>query len=69
MITACQSKSASFLRIIVVLQRLRDQGVITEIEYQRAKQYYKRLTGADIVVLNYPKWSKSTTLGIDSLSE
>ncbi len=52
MITACQSKSASFLHIIVVLQKLRDQGVITEIEYQRAKQYYKRLTGADIIVLN-----------------
>ena len=52
MITACQSSSANFLRIIVILQRLRDQGVITEIEYQRAKQYYKRLTGADIVVLN-----------------
>ena len=52
MITACQSKSVSFLRIIVVLQRLRDQGVITEKEYQRAKQYYKQLTGADIVVLN-----------------
>ena len=51
MLTECQTKSANYLRIIAVLQGLRDTNVISEAEYQKAKQYYKRLTGADIIVL------------------
>ena len=52
MVTESQTKSVNLLRIITELQRLRDLGAITETEYQRAKQYYKRLTGADIVIIN-----------------
>lgn len=45
-----QTKSANFIRIIAILRCLRDQGKISPKEYGRAKNYYKNLTGADIVI-------------------
>lgn len=50
MLTETQSKSANFLRIVAVLKILRDCGYINEKEYSRAKKYYRKLTGADIVI-------------------
>lgn len=48
----CQKNknNVNFLRIVVILRRLRDCGLITEPEFRRAKAYYLRLTGADIAV-------------------
>lgn len=45
-----QTKSANFIRIIAILKSLRDTGKISPKEYGRAKNYYKNLTGADIVI-------------------
>jgi hypothetical protein len=52
MITETQTKSANYLRIIGVLRSLLAQGKITDGEYQHAKNYYQRLTGADIIIIN-----------------
>lgn len=52
MLSAVQKKSANYLRIIIVLRELRDRGIINEKEYDRAKKYYRKLTGADIVILD-----------------
>lgn len=50
MISQKQLKSSNFVRILFVLKHLRDSGQITVKEYTRAKKYYQRLTGADIVI-------------------
>lgn len=50
MIAEKQTKSANFLRIIAILKSLRDDGKINIHEYSRAKKYYKKLTGADIII-------------------
>ena len=50
MLTERETKSANFLRIVRMLRILRDKGQITQKEYNRAKKYYRNLTGADIVV-------------------
>lgn len=50
MLTEVQTKSANYIRIINVLKTLLDFGFINEKEYVRAKNYYRKLTGADIVI-------------------
>ena len=50
MIAEKQNKSANFLRILAVLRKLLDTGKINEREYMRAKKYYQKMTGADIVI-------------------
>lgn len=50
MIVEKQSKCANFLRIVAVLRQLLDAGKIDEKEYRRAKRYYQKMTGADIVI-------------------
>lgn len=50
MVSEKQTKSANYLCILSVLRHLLDSGKITEKEYGRAKKYYKKLTGADIVI-------------------
>ena len=50
MIAEKQTKSANFLRIIAMLKSLRDDGKISIQEYRRKKKYYKKLTGADIII-------------------
>ena len=50
MITEKQSKSANYLRIVAVLRQLLDSGKITNKEYGKAKKYYQKLTGADIII-------------------
>ena len=46
-----KTKSANYLNIISVLQHLKNKGCINEKEYAIAKQYYRKLTGADIVIV------------------
>lgn len=50
MVTDTLNKSATYLRIVVMLGAVRDQGLISSEEYSRAKQYYKKLTGADLII-------------------
>ena len=50
MLSEFQTKSANYLRIIAVLKGLRERGYINDKEYVRAKKYYRKLTGADIVI-------------------
>ena len=50
MISEKQTKSANYLCIIAVLRGMKEDGSITEKEYRRAKEYYRKLTGADIVL-------------------
>ena len=50
MISEKQTKSANFIRIVAVLKELRSAGKISEKEYTKAKKYYRKLTGADIVI-------------------
>ena len=45
------TKNANFIRIVTILRSLRDNGSISEQEYIRAKKYYMKLTGADIVLV------------------
>ena len=49
-ITMSQTKSANYLFIVVVLKSMRNSGVITAAEYERAKRYYQKLTGSDLVI-------------------
>lgn len=52
MLSDVQNKSANYLRIVFILRELRDRGIINKKEYDRAKKYYRKLTGADIVILD-----------------
>ena len=40
----------NYLRIVDVLRRLLNSGLITKSEYSKAKYYYRKMTGADIAV-------------------
>ena len=44
------TNNINFLRIVVILRKLRECGMITEKEFKRAKEYYEKMTGADIAV-------------------
>ena len=50
MVTENTTKNANFIRIVTILRNLRDNGSISKQEYLRAKKYYLKLTGADIVL-------------------
>lgn len=51
MVVESKTKAANFLFILSVLRDLQDQGVITATEYERAKLYYRNMTGAKIHVV------------------
>lgn len=44
------SGNINFIRIVNILKDLRDSGLITAEEYAHAKEYYRKMTGADIAV-------------------
>jgi hypothetical protein len=52
MISESKTKSANYLRIVSILKALLADGTISQSEYIRAKQYYQKLTGADIVIVD-----------------
>ena len=52
MIAENKTKNANFLRLLHILRSLREDRMITPDEYDRAKKYYRKLTGADIVIAN-----------------
>ncbi len=50
MLSHRNTKNANFLYIVAVLRELLESGSISQKEYLRAKKYYLKLTGADIVI-------------------
>lgn len=50
MLSYKNTKNANFLFIVAMLKELLAQEVITDKEYARAKKYYLKLTGADIIL-------------------
>ena len=50
MLSNKNTNNANFLFIADMLKDLLAQELITEKEYVRAKKYYMKLTGADIVL-------------------
>lgn len=50
MLSLKNTKNANSLFIVDMLKGLLSQELITEKEYDRAKKYYRKLTGADIVL-------------------
>lgn len=53
MLSNKNTKNANFLFIVDMLKDLLAQELITEKEYARAKKYYMKLTGADIVLAHW----------------
>lgn len=51
MLSQKNTKNANFLFIVEMLQELLAMEVINDKEYSRAKKYYMKLTGADIIVV------------------
>ncbi len=45
-----KNKNINYVRIMGLLRQLRDTTVITEKEYKKAKKYYQKLTGANLVL-------------------
>ena len=43
-------QNANYFRIVTILRSLLNSGEISKNEYTRAKAYYKKLTGADMVI-------------------
>ena len=50
MLSNKNTKNANFLFIVDMLKDILAQELSTEKEYARAKKYYTKLTGADIVL-------------------
>lgn len=50
MVSHLNTKNANYLFIVSVLNEMLGLGSITQKEYLRAKKYYLKLTGADIVL-------------------
>ena len=51
MLSQKNTKNANYLFIISMLQDLLAKEMISEKEFDRAKKYYMKLTGADIVLV------------------
>ncbi len=45
-------KSANYLRIVSMLRSLLSDGTISQKEYTRAKEYYRKLTGSDLIIVD-----------------
>ena len=52
MLTEKQKNGANHIRLVAVLRKLRAEQRISEKEYYRAKTYYQKMTGADVVILD-----------------
>lgn len=50
MVSHLNTKNANYLFIVSVLKEMLSLDSITQKEYLRAKKYYLKLTGADIVL-------------------
>lgn len=50
--TSNELKSANYIRIVYVLKGLRKDEKISADEYIKAKKFYQKFTGADIVIVD-----------------
>ena len=50
MVSEKAKNNAGYLSILAILGHLKEIGVISKEEFDRAREYYTRLTGADIFV-------------------
>lgn len=50
MIAEKTKQNANYYKIVNVLRSLLNAGTITKKEYNRAKAYYQKLTGADMII-------------------
>ena len=50
MIAEKTKQNANYFRIVTILRSLLSAGTITKKEYNRAKAYYQKLTGADMII-------------------
>ena len=39
-----------YIQIVFALRKLREKGLITELEYRRAKRYYAKATGTTFTI-------------------
>ena len=51
MIAEKTKQNANYFRIVTILRSLLNSGEISKNEYNRAKAYFKKLTGADMVIV------------------
>ena len=50
MVSEKARKNAGYLQILFRLKKMKDRKVITNEEYEKARAYYRQLTGADVVL-------------------
>ncbi|MDD3227825.1 MAG: hypothetical protein PHE09_01285 [Oscillospiraceae bacterium] len=50
MLSQKNTKNANYLCIVGILKEMLETGSISAKEYLRAKKYYLKLTGADIIL-------------------
>ncbi len=50
MLSEHQNKNINFVHIMQMLKSLLQSGAINQEEYTRAKKYYQKVTGADLIV-------------------
>ena len=51
MIAEKTKQNANYFRIVTILRSLLRLGAISKAEYNRAKEFYRKLTGADMVIV------------------
>ena len=60
MIAEKTKQNANYFRIVTILRSLLNSGEISKNEYNRAKAYYKKLTGADMFSKRHKRsWQSS----------
>ena len=52
MVAESRTKNANYICIIAILRNLRDDSIISSKEYKRAKRYYAKLTGSNIIIVD-----------------
>jgi len=52
MLSVKNTKNKKYICIIGILKDLLVKEMITPSEYQRAEKYYRKITGADIVLID-----------------
>lgn len=57
-------KNINYAKIRDVLKQLREAELITDAEFKRADEYYRKMTGADIHLVDNAKPKKDISLDL-----
>lgn len=57
-------KNLNFVQIHDLLRQLREADLITDAEFKRANEYYRKMTGADIFLVDSFKPKKDISLDL-----